>query len=287
MDRDLKIYAEGEAFKRGVYDLRSLELLVTGYRAILDQLVAVQLGRRHLPEKAKRQLNYKVQIKEGSIELLIDFVLDHPEVVALVAADGGFHLSAVITKLYRDAISLRKAAAKFIEKRLKFDIKISNSFNFGSHNTNVVVQKSEIIIPDPKILFAAQGTRAPTDKVLRKIDGKRIEKVDMASRQDTFTLAPDDREILGRDKQVLPAHLTLVGRLDVVAFSSHRGSIISDNQRYPVTWDEKIRRKMQKVADRDGILFSVKPIIDHSRLDENAIGFHVIDCREPQGRLRL
>ncbi|MFN2300701.1 MAG: hypothetical protein ABR565_02355, partial [Gammaproteobacteria bacterium] len=131
--------------KDGVYDLRSLELVVGGYRSILDRLVAVQLGRRHLPEKAKRQLNYDVTVRNGSIELLIDFVLDHPEALGVFAEGGGYQLSAVITKLYRDAISLRKAAAVFIEKGVKFEIKISNSFNFGSHNTNVVVEDSEII----------------------------------------------------------------------------------------------------------------------------------------------
>ena len=134
MDSDLRIYAKGRAFESGVYDLRSLELLLSGYRSILDRLVAVQLGHRQLPDKTKRQLNYDVKINEGSIEILVDFVLEHPETIAVMAHDGGYQLSVMLTKLYRDAISLREAASKFIEKGLAFNIKINNSFNWGSKN---------------------------------------------------------------------------------------------------------------------------------------------------------
>lgn len=287
MDSDLAVYAKGKAFQDGVYDLRSFELVVGGYRSILDRLVAVLLGRRHLPEKAKRQLNYNVKVKNGSIELLIDFALDHPEFLGALVEGGGYQLSAAITKLYRDAITLRKAAASLIEKGIKFEIRISNSFNFGSHNTNVVVQDSEIIIPEPKILFAAQATRPPTDKVLRKVDGAQIEKIDLISDEETFTLDSDKRTILGRDKQILPARMKILGRLDMVAFSAHRGAIVSDSERYPVTWNEEIRSKMQRAADRDGVLFTVQPIIDHSRLDTDAIGFHVLDCEDPQQRINF
>ena len=287
MDNDLRIYAKGKAFESGVYDLRTLEILVSGYRAILDRLVAVQIGHSQLPKKTKRQLNYDVKIQEGSIELLIDFVLDHPETLSILATDGGYHVSAVITKLYDDAIRLREVASKFIEKGLSFNIKITNSLNVGSNNTNVSVEGSEIIIPDPKILFAAQATKYPTDKLLGKIDGTSVEKVDLCAEEEKVTLDPSKRRIIGRDKQVLPASLKIVGRLDMVAFSSHRGTIVSDNERFPVTWDEQIRSKMQQAADIEGILFTVNPVIDNRRLNHDAIGFHVLDCEQPQGSMNL
>jgi len=287
MDSDLKIYAKGKAFESGVYDLRSLELLLSSYRSILDRLIAVQLGHRQLPDKTKRQLNYDVKINEGSIEFLVNFVLDHPETIAVLAQDGGYQLSVILTKLYRDAISLREVASKFIEKGLAFNIKINNSFNWGSRNTNIVVEDSEIIIPEPKILFAAQATKYFTDKVLGKIDGENIEKVELTSPEETFILDGTKRGIIGRDKQILPASLTIVGRLDMIAFSTHRGAIISDSERFPVTWDERIRAKMQRIADKEGILFTVNPVIDHSRLNNDAIGFHVLDCKQQQESMDL
>lgn len=287
MNNDLKIYAKGKAFEDGVYDLRALETLIKSYRSILDRLVAVQLGRRQLNEKAKRQLNYDVKIKDGSIELLINFVLDHPEVIGLIAADGGYQLSNLLTKLYRDAINLRKAAAKFIEKGIRFDIKIINSFNLGSNNTNVNTEGNEILITDPKILWAAQTTRYPTDLLLKRVDGKEIEKVEIVSNEEMLVLNENDQEILGRDKEVLNAKLKIIGRLDMIAFTSHKGIIVSEKESFPVTWDENIRSKMQKVADTEGVLFTVQPIIDHSRLHNDAIGFHVLDCVNPQSSMAL
>lgn len=287
MDHDLKIYSKGSAFESGVYDLRSLETLISSYRSILDRLVAVQLGKRQLTEKIKNQLNYEVEIKEGSIELLINFALEHPELLIVFAEDGGYQLSNILTNLFRDAINLRKAASKFIEKGLTFNIKITNSFNFGSSNVYTNAEDSEILIPDAKILWAAQATRYPTDKILKKIDGKEIEQVDLISRDEEFSINEKDRDILGRDKEVLNATLKITGRLDVIAFSSHRGVILSDKESFPVTWDEKLRSNMQQIADIEGIIFTVQPVIDHSRLNNDAIGFHVLECRNPQGELGL
>jgi len=64
-----------------------------------------------------------------------------------------------------------------------------------------------------------------------------------------------------------------MGRLDVVAFSFHKGAVISDGERYSVEWDENIRTKIKKFADKEGILFRVRPIIDRKRLETTAIGF--------------
>lgn len=282
MDNDIRIYAKGTAFEDGVFDLRSLELLLSSYRSILDRLVAVQLGRRQLTDKIKKQLNYDVKINDGSIELLLDFVFQHQEIVTVLAQDGGYQLSSMLLNLYRDAIDLRKAASDFIEKGFNFDIKINNSFNFGSKNVYTNIENSEIIIPESKILFAAQATRYPTDKLLSKVDGNRIEKVDLQSRKDKFTLNEDDRIILGREKEMLKATLKIVGRLDMIAFSAHKGAIISDGESFPVTWDDGIRAKMHKVADIDGVVFTVQPVIDHKRLSTEAIGFHVLNCENNQ-----
>ncbi len=263
MDNDLNIYARGSAFEGGIYDLRSLELLLSSYRSILDRLVAVHLGRRQLNESIKNQINYDVKIKEGSVELLLDFVLEHKEILAVASSDGSYQLSVILVKLYRDAIKLRKAASKFIDKGIPFEIKIINSFNFGSNNVYQSIENSEILIPDSKILWAAQATRYPTDKLLGKVDGKEIEYVDLNSNEDSFRLNEDDRIILGKEKEVLNAKLKIVGRLDMIAFTSHKGAIISDGETFPVTWDEDIRSNMHRIADKENIEFTVKPVIDH------------------------
>ena len=42
---------------------------------------------------------------------------------------------------------------------------------------------------------------------------------------------------------------------------------------------------MQRIADVDGIVFTVQPVIDHKRLNSEAIGFHVLECMDPQQKL--
>jgi hypothetical protein len=282
MDRDLRIYAKGTAFADGIYDLRVLEVLVGNYRKIFDQLVTIQVGKRRPDRKLKAQLGYQVQVNPGSLELLVKFVLDHPEVLGALAADGGYALAEQITKLLKNAITLREKAAEVIKKGLAINISIINSFNVASriHDTDVSFDsnKGTIVIGDPKILWAAQMTRGPVNEILRQIDGHDVEFIDLNTRSQTYRLTTEQRQIIGRQKEVLPTTLSVIGRLDMVSFSAHRGTIISDSQRYGVTWDEQIRSKIQKVVDVEDVVFRVKPVVDHKRLDNDAIGFHVLDC---------
>ena len=128
-------------------------------------------------------------------------------------------------------------------------------------------------------------TRHPVNKILASIDGRTVEYIDMSSPTTEIRLTSKDRDIIGQDKEELLTTITIVGRLDMVAFSSHRGSIISGNERFSVTWDESIRSKMQKIADVEGVVFKVRPVVDHKRLESSAIGFHVLDCGDPQGKI--
>lgn len=286
MTQDLRIYAKGLAFSDGIYDLRTLEALITNHRKILDRLVAVQLGKKQVSPDLKSQLDYDVRINHGSIELLINFALEHREYIAAFAADGGAALSKVIVTLLRDAVKLREKASECIEKGLPININISNSFNIGSKITNTNVSYDEntgtILINDPKILWAAQVTRSPVNGLLSQIDGKSVEFIDINSASDEFRFTLDQRNIVGKQKEVLPTTLNIIGRLDMVAFSAHRGCIISDGERFSVTWDDQIRSKMQKLADIEGVIFKVRPVVDHKRLDNETIGFYVLDCGNPQ-----
>jgi hypothetical protein len=289
MDQDLRIYAKGLAFADGIYDLRALEAVISNYRKILDRLVSVQLGKRNVSKDLKTHLSYQVQINPGSIELLVKFLLEHKELIVLFAAGDGYVLSELIVRLLRDAIELRKKASELLKKGLPVNIRISNSFNIGStaNSSNVSFDNisGSILINDPKILWAAQVTRSPINDLLGHVDGRAVEYIDMSSPANGLRLTAEDREIVGQHKEELPTTLTVVGRLDMVAFTSHRGSIISDDERFSVTWDERIRSKMQKIADVDGVMFKVRPVVDHKRLDSSAIGFHVLDCKDPQGKM--
>ncbi len=284
---DLRFYAKGDAFKNGIYDLRSLELLIASYRSITDRLIAVQLGRRQLSPFIRNQIDYEVQIKSGSIELLINFVLTHKEILGVFATDGGYQLSVMITKLFRAAIDLRKEVASNLAKGLPITITINNNLNIGSGNLISNNGNGNISIGDPKILWAAQVTKHPADKLIAGIDGKAIEYVKLDATTDEMKLTPEERVVLGHNKEELTTTLRIYGRLDMIAFSSHKGTIVSNQEKFSVTWDEHIRNKMQRVADIEGIEFLVRPIIDQKRLHTEAISYHVLDCNNPQQELNL
>lgn len=286
-EHDLRIYARGAAFEDAVYDLRSLELLISSYRSITDRLIAVQLGRRQLTPSIKSQIDYQASVKSGSIELLVDFVFNHKEIIGVLAADGGYQLATSITKLFRDAIELRKKVASAIEKGLPININITNNINIGSGNVIANAESGDISINDPKILWAAQVTKYPADKLISGIDGKSIEYAEFGPKSEEYRLTTEERSVLGQNKEELSATIRVVGRLDMVAFSSHKGTIISENEKFPVTWDEGIRTKMQKVVDREGVMFTVRPIIDQKRLHTEAIAYHVLDCNVPQQDLGI
>lgn len=289
MDQDIRIYAKGLAFSDGIYNLRTLESVISNYRKILDRLVTVQLGKRQVSRDLRSQLGYQVQISSGSIELLVKFLLEHKELLVVFAADGGYTLSEIVVRLLRDAIDLRKKASELLKNGLTVNVRITNSFNIGSkiNSDNVSIDQKDgsILINDPRILWAAQMTRYPVNEILASVDGRTVEYIDMSSPTNELRLTCEDRDIIGQHREELPTTLTIVGRLDMVAFSSHRGSIISDNERFSVTWDELIRSKMQRIADVEGVVFKVRPVVDHKRLESSAIGFHVLDCGDPQGKM--
>jgi len=242
-------------------------------------------GRRQLTPAIKNQIDYQAKVKEGSIEFLIDFVFTHKELLGALAADGGYQLASGITKLFREAIDLRKQVASAIEKGLPINININANINLGVGNVIANSDTGNIIINDPKILWAAQVTKYPADRLISGVDGKSIEYVELGSSNEEMRITEEERSVLGQNREELSATIRVQGRLDMVAFSSHRGTIISDNEKFPVTWDENIRNKMQKLADVEGVLFTVRPIIDQKRLHSEAIAYHVLDCSVPQSDL--
>lgn len=291
MQNDIRVYSKGLAFQDNIYDLRTFETILTSYRAILDRLVSVQLGRKQISKDLRTQLNYNLQINSGSIELLINFALEHKEMVAALYADGGSALSNAIVGLFKDGIILRQKASEMIEKGFPVNIIIKNSFNinskFNSDNVRLDSNERAILISDPKILFAAQQTRTPVNNLLNQIDGKFVEYIDFESPDAKIHLNEEQKNIVGKQKEELPTTMLLLGRLDMVAFSSHKGAIVSDNERFNVTWDENLRKKLQKLVDVEGVQFKVRPVIDHKRLNNDAIGFHILDCSIPQSTMEF
>lgn len=288
---DLRIYAKGTSFpKDGTYDLRHLENLISSQRKILDKLTFISLGVSESNKKLKDELDYRVKVNSGSIELLIDFALNHKELFAALSIEGGQPLAKIVVDLWRDAVSLREKAARALEKGLKINIAINANIGSGTqivNASNVVADENtgNIQISSPKIYMAALATRTSINKAIQMIDGEAVEFMEIKSFNSTLKLTPEHRAILGKHREELLVPMEIIGRLDMVSFSSHKGAIITSGQRYQLSWDEEQRSKMQKYIDIEGVIFKVRPIIEHSRLNQDAIAFRLVDCYDPQDKL--
>lgn len=287
MEESLRLFAEGEAFTKTKFDLRKLEVVISNYRQIIDQILPLTLGQKHITDRIKREIKYEVEIKNGSLDVLLEFVWEHKEeLMSLFGVDGGASLSYVILKLMKSTIDLRRKFTKILEKGINVKIIINRNVH-NDYSTKINNDNSKIEINNPLILLAAQNSKPPLDRLIVGIDGKQIDKINIETEETEVKLTHKDLRITGKQTQELNSDVELFGRLDMVAFSSHRGNIETGGRKYPVTWNEKLRRKIQQFADVKNIVFKVRPIIDHRRFKEEPIAFHIIDCWDPQGRLEF
>ncbi|QKQ25767.1 hypothetical protein [Candidatus Reidiella endopervernicosa] len=164
----------------------------------------------------------------------IDFVFTHKEVLTVLASDGGYQLSSTITKLFKEALNLRKEVAKVLEQKLPLNITINANINVGSGTLIANTGNGNIQIGDSNILWAAQVTKHSADRLVGGIDGNQIEFVELSGAGSEMKITEEDRVILGQNREELTAEISVIGRLDMVAFSSHKGTIIAENERFPL-----------------------------------------------------
>jgi hypothetical protein len=278
---EILLKAEGNGFDGGVYDLRAVETVISSYRQIIDKTLPVVLNHKTLTPEIRNKVKYEVQIKQGSLEVYTNLVLQHKDdIAALLLADGGKGITEVLAKLIVSVIDFRRKFTDLLEKGIKPSIGISN----GNYIDNSIQNSGtiNITINNPKTYIAADSSRMPMDRLINGVDGDIINSVELTNNQEQVKLTHEDKRITGKLKEELPAHIEIIGRLDAVTFSSHRGTIVSGNGRHSITWDESLRVKVQQIADVEGILFKARPIIDNRRVKDNTIAFHLLDCYNPQ-----
>lgn len=284
----LEFHADGEAFSGGRYDLRSVERLLSDYRRLIDQTLPLALGQKTLTPRMREEVGYDISFKEGSWVTLLQFAIEHNELLAAVAAtDGGAHLLAEhISKIIHAVLELRRLFEERLSKgeRPRIQLASDNSVSVPVHLENVQTNGGDIIVA-PIVVIAAEATRSTLDSIINAVDGHRVKNVSVRTRKTKSTITKDDHRITGTLKQELPNTVKVIGRLNVVAFDSHRGQLLTENGRFPVTWDEDIRRDIHRLADTDGILFTVKPVVDNRRFKDEPVGLHILSCKQSQRRL--
>ncbi len=288
---EIFLKAEGEAFEDGKYDLRVVEVMLNSYRRILDHTVPYSVGHKTLSEKMKSNVRYEMQIRQGSIEILIDFILENPDLISkqlpilgVLSADGGSALAKSVSMMIDGVVKLRRLWADLLEKNQQPSLSSQPQINLELNNVD---NKGGVINVNPIIITAAEGTKAPVDQLIRNVDGTRVEYIQVGNKdnKEPTKIVKKDKTLLGTQREELPNYIELPGKLDVVNYTSKKGRIRTGNGTYPVSWSENIRSKIHEIADNDGIVFRVQPIIDHRKFHDDPIGFHIVDCWDPQNKL--
>ena len=283
----LVLHAEGSAFKDGQYDLRTVESIITNYRRTLDATVPFAFKHKTLTRKIKHNLTYRTSFQEGSIEIVIDFLIQNSDAIAVIgASDGGIQIAQKTGQLINSILKFRRIYNDLLENGIKPKIKI----NFGTDNSknydlsNIRTDGGDIYI-NPTIIPYTISSQTPINKLIKSIDGEKLTDITIQSKNTATKITQDDIRITGTQKEELPKNIEIVGRLDVVAFSSHRGKLILQEKTYRVTWHEEIRKKIHDFADMDDITYLVKPVVDYKRLTDDPVMFHIVNCWEDQQRL--
>ncbi|EMR12640.1 hypothetical protein MPL1_09180 [Methylophaga lonarensis MPL] len=281
------LYAQGDAFSDGSFDLRSFELVITNYRMIVDHLLPLAIGQKTLTDRVKNDVKYKVEVNEGSVEIILNFILENHELlIAAAVSDGGNQLASVISKLINGVVDLRRALTTILQAGLKPTIHIDQSIHLDKSVT-YDIKTGNINLTNPQFIIGADSTKSALDRLINGIDGSNISEIDLNHQKLRTKLTTKDREITGSQKEELATQIEVVGRLDMAAITSHRAHIITGNSRYPVTWDESLRPKIKQFFDTEGIVFKVRPVIDHRQFKDEPIGFHVLDCWSPQTQMHV
>ena len=284
---EMLLKVEGEGFRPNRYDLRSTEKILTNYRQIIDHLVPLTIGQKTFTERLKSEIKYETSFKPGSLEVWLDFVIPAAGILLTAASqDGGQLISQQLARLLGVVIDFRRLYTDFREKgeKPKLGINIQDQPQIAVSLNNVDTGGGDILI-SPIVLPAAATTRSAVDRLVGSVDGSLVEQLLVKSEDSETVITSEDQRIIGTQKEELPEFLEIYGRLDGVAFTAHRGSLVTSNGRFPITWEDGLRDKIKALADQEGVAFRVRPIVDHGRFKDDPIAFHVINCWDPQTRL--
>ena len=246
---EILLKAEGSAFEKGVYDLRAVETILSSYRQIIDKTLPVCLGHKSINLDIKNKVKYEVQIRQGSLEIITNLVLamEHKEdIAALLLCDGGKGLTDTVIKMIISVIDFRRKFTDLLEKGIKPSIGIENGnyIDNSIHNSGTI----NLTINNPKIFIAADMSKSALDRLIGVVDGDSVSSLEFSDKVRQAKLTNEDIRLTGKLKEELPDHIEIVGRLDSVTFSLHKGAIVSGNRRYPVTWGKELRQKVQRIV---------------------------------------
>ena len=168
----LEFYARGVAFEGGRYDLRAVERLLTDYRRLIDSLLPLAFGQKTLTDRLRSEVQYQVSFEAGSWRTLLQFALEHKEVLAaLIASDNASYvLAEQIAKLIQSSLDLWRKFEDILERGKKPQIQIgsgnSQTSPISLENVNSI-NGNLIIVSQPIQIIAAQVSKPALDNLIK------------------------------------------------------------------------------------------------------------------------
>jgi len=275
---DIKARFFGEAFQGDVYDLTAMRLLNENLGSLMQQIIAIHLGRNELADELKDQIKHSFSISEGVFEIMINFENNFYNKFGITGlAQDSTSFSDSIARLFYSAISLRRYVAETKKDGQPTKILLNTSLEKNSRSV-VKTEQGNILVKHPKVLWTAQMTKEATDQIIRSIDGKNISGFEIVGFSRPFVSNDDDFVVLDHEKSDLAAIANFTGRLDNLFFSKQRGVVVSENEIFQIAWDDEVRNKVLNHADLDNVEFIAKPCIETHSLYGELVVYKILDC---------
>ncbi len=275
---DIKARFFGKAFQGNIYDLEAMRLLNENLGSLIQQLIAIHLGRNELADELKDQIKHSVAINKGVFEVSINFERNFYNKFGITGlGQDSISFSDSIARLFYSAISLRRHVAE--TKKNGSSIKILLNTKQGKDNRSVAInEQGNILLNHPKVLWAAQMTKDATDQILRSIDGENVSGFEVEGFSRPFVSNDADFAVLDQEKSDLVAIANFTGRLDNLFFSRQRGVVVSESDIFQIAWDDEIRNKLLNHADLDNVEFIAQPCIETHSLYGELVVYKILDC---------
>lgn len=283
----LRLYATGDAFKEGKFNLRETVKLLDITRMMLDTALLSSLDRNRMTAQLKDAVDYEISIKSGSIEAYINLSEHAVQAIPLLApvsADLMGHLQEILSY-----IKNCKSIIEWLgEKRQKgITVKVKNSPNA----TVLVASNGDVYNTTDNELYGSLRLFRPLKQFTRLCDGKRIEVVqffegiDSANDDPSFAIDPSLKDLYRTESATESLTISIVGVLFDLNTKNRKGRLETgdgNSVNIQVAPSLDIHQFSDSVYDKGAVEFSARPLMKVINGVSTMSGYELVDFTPPR-----
>jgi len=282
---DLKIKYFGDTFVGRVYDFKTVRFLTDVTLDLFYQVLAAQLGVKSLPSAVRDTVLHDVSVQNGCMSISIKCekeLCDRFGITAegdLCSEDLQHRLSDDLAKLFYKGMQLREYVARITGNHVRANVVINTEADDFSPSV-IKTEKGNIVLKDPKILWAAKMSKNAIDSIfglLRKgvISNLRVEGLTKPMFLDR---SKGGLMRMNLEETDISATARFTGRINNLFFSSQSGTVVAGDKVYPITWGQLGKTKIMEYADVDNVEFLARPVISENAIHASVTTYEIIDC---------